>query len=86
MLDHMPLPTQVPYYVVAQMVGSTMAAYVGKLVYKTPPEFAATRPVRGPMTAFWAELFATMFIMLISSALSFHAEMVRISSTLFVTS
>ncbi|CAA7388724.1 unnamed protein product [Spirodela intermedia] len=66
--------SKVPYYVAAQMVGSTMAAYVGKLVYKTPPEFAATRPTRGSMTAFWAELFATMFIMLISSALSFHAE------------
>ncbi|XP_078448125.1 NOD26-like intrinsic protein 7;1 [Wolffia australiana] len=66
--------SKVPFYVAAQFLGSTMAAFLGKTVYKTPAELAATRPVTGTAAAFWAELFATMFIMLICSALSFHAK------------
>uniref|UniRef100_A0A1D1XKE0 Putative aquaporin NIP7-1 n=1 Tax=Anthurium amnicola TaxID=1678845 RepID=A0A1D1XKE0_9ARAE len=65
---------KVPYYVSAQMLGSLSASYVGKLVYNMPPDFLATRPMNGRISAFWAELFATMFIMLIGSAVSFNAE------------
>ncbi|XP_077243394.1 putative aquaporin NIP7-1 [Tasmannia lanceolata] len=72
--------SQVPIYVFAQMLGSILACYMGKLVYEMEADFANTRPLHGCKAAFWAELVATFFIMFLASVLSNNVQAVGPSS------
>ncbi|XXG79411.1 hypothetical protein AAC387_Pa09g0485 [Persea americana] len=72
--------SMVPFYIVAQTLGSVIAVGVGMCVYSMEPSFAVTRPLRGRSAAFWSELIATFFIMFLASNLSNHAREVGLLS------
>ncbi|XP_028795013.1 probable aquaporin NIP7-1 [Neltuma alba] len=61
---------QVPVYILAQTVGSVLATYIGSLVYGIKSEAMMTRPIQGPVSAFWVELIATFIIMFLAAALT----------------
>ncbi|GFZ08826.1 hypothetical protein Acr_20g0006340 [Actinidia rufa] len=68
--------SKVPLYVLAQIVGSVLATYVGKSVYGIKSELMTTRPLQGSTGAFWVELFATLIIMFLASSLAYQAKYV----------
>ncbi|XP_028773957.1 probable aquaporin NIP7-1 [Neltuma alba] len=61
---------KVPVYILAQTVGSVLATYIGSLVYGIKSEAMMTRPIQGPVSAFWVELIATFIIMFLAAALT----------------
>ncbi|KAK4266395.1 hypothetical protein QN277_027327 [Acacia crassicarpa] len=61
---------KVPVYILAQMVGSVLATYIGSLVYGIKSDVMMTRPIQGAMSAFWVELIATFIIMFLAAALT----------------
>ncbi|GMH18812.1 hypothetical protein Nepgr_020653 [Nepenthes gracilis] len=62
--------SKVPFYLVAQLVGSVLAAYAGMLVYGVKPELLTTHPTQGCAAAFWAEFMSTFLIMLLAVSLA----------------
>ncbi|GMP56558.1 hypothetical protein CsSME_00020994 [Camellia sinensis var. sinensis] len=68
--------SQVPLYIIAQIMGSTLATYVGSLVYGIKSELIITRPLQGSTTAFWVELIATFIIMFLASSLEYQSKYV----------
>ncbi|KAK6117264.1 hypothetical protein DH2020_048992 [Rehmannia glutinosa] len=60
---------KVPFYIVAQVGGSVLATYAGKLVYGIKAEVMMTRPLHGCTSAFWVELFATFIILFLTTSL-----------------
>ncbi|PON80158.1 Major intrinsic protein [Parasponia andersonii] len=72
---HFPWP-KVPLYIFAQTVGSTMATYIGKLVYNIKSDLMLTRPLQGCVSAFWVELIATFIIMFLVASLTYQAQCV----------
>ncbi|GMP56518.1 hypothetical protein CsSME_00020969 [Camellia sinensis var. sinensis] len=68
--------SQVPLYIIAQIMGSTLATYVGSLVYGIKSELMITRPLQGSTTAFWVELIATFIIMFLASSLEYQSKYV----------
>ena len=69
---------KVPLYILAQIVGSVFATYVGKLVYGIKSELMTTRPLQGSTSAFWVELIATLIIMFLASSLTHQSKYVRL--------
>ncbi|OVA05508.1 Major intrinsic protein [Macleaya cordata] len=69
--------SRVPFYIVAQIVGSIFATYVGKSVYGIQADQVITKPVlHGRKKAFWAELIATFIIMFLAASMSRKAHRV----------
>ncbi|XP_057485964.1 probable aquaporin NIP7-1 isoform X1 [Actinidia eriantha] len=68
--------SKVPLYILAQLVGSVLATYVGKLVYGIKSELMTTRPLQGSTSAFWVELIATLLIMFLASSLAHQSKYV----------
>lgn len=68
---------KVPLYIFAQTVGSTMATYIGKLIYNIKSDLMITRPLQGSVSAFWVELIATFIIMFLVASLTYQAHSVR---------
>ncbi|KAK0606957.1 hypothetical protein LWI29_006926 [Acer saccharum] len=66
----------VPFYVLAQTVGSVLGTYVGKSVYGVKIDLMATRPLQGCASAFWVELIATFIIVFLAAALTSEAQFV----------
>ncbi|GFZ21434.1 hypothetical protein Acr_29g0005960 [Actinidia rufa] len=66
--------SKVPLYILAQLVGSVLATYVGKLVYGIKSELMTTRPLQGSTSAFWVELIATLLIMFLASSLAHQSK------------
>ncbi|XP_057485965.1 probable aquaporin NIP7-1 isoform X2 [Actinidia eriantha] len=66
--------SKVPLYILAQLVGSVLATYVGKLVYGIKSELMTTRPLQGSTSAFWVELIATLLIMFLASSLAHQSR------------
>ncbi|XP_051128052.1 probable aquaporin NIP7-1 [Andrographis paniculata] len=65
-----PFPwSKVPGYILAQVGGSILATYVGKLVYGLRPELLMTRPLHGSAAAFGIELIATFLILFLTASL-----------------
>lgn len=69
---------QVPLYIIAQILGSVLATYVGQSVYGVNPEIITTRPLQGCNSAFWVELIASFIIMFLAASLTYQAQSVRI--------
>ncbi|XP_057485101.1 probable aquaporin NIP7-1 isoform X3 [Actinidia eriantha] len=69
--------SKVPLYILAQLVGSVLATYVGKLVYGIKSELMTTRPLQGSTSAFWVELIATLLIMFLASSLAHQSKYAR---------
>ncbi|XP_052206902.1 probable aquaporin NIP7-1 [Diospyros lotus] len=67
---------KVPLYLLAQVIGSVMAAYGGKLVYGLKTETMMTRPLHGVGAAFGVELIATFILMFLASSLAWQAKYV----------
>ncbi|KAA8527558.1 hypothetical protein F0562_034727 [Nyssa sinensis] len=65
---------KVPLYILAQVGGSVLAAYVGRLVYGIEPDLMTTRPLQGCASAFWVELIATFIIMFLAASLTNEAQ------------
>ncbi|KAL0348809.1 UNVERIFIED_CONTAM: putative aquaporin NIP7-1 [Sesamum angustifolium] len=63
------LVRKVPFYVLAQVGGSVLATYTGKLVYSIKPEVMMTRPLHGCTSAFCVELISTFIILFLSTSL-----------------
>ncbi|KAK4482898.1 hypothetical protein RD792_010071 [Penstemon davidsonii] len=65
-----PFPwSKVPLYILAQVGGSVLATYSGRLVYGIKPEIMMTRPLHGCTEAFWVELIATFIILFLTTSL-----------------
>ncbi|XP_055815153.1 probable aquaporin NIP7-1 [Solanum dulcamara] len=62
--------SKVPFYIVAQVGGSILATYTGKLVYGLKAEFMTTRPLHGCTSAFLVELLATFIVLFLSASLT----------------
>ncbi|KAM3323722.1 putative aquaporin NIP7-1 [Capsicum chacoense] len=62
--------SKVPLYVVAQVGGSILATYTGRLVYGLKAEFVTTRPLHGCTSAFLVELLATFIVLFLSASLT----------------
>ncbi|KAK4379884.1 hypothetical protein RND71_001746 [Anisodus tanguticus] len=62
--------SKVPCYVVAQVGGSILATYTGKLVYGLKAEFVTTKPLHGWTSAFLVELMATFIVLFLTSSLT----------------
>ncbi|MCL7049798.1 hypothetical protein MKW94_018038 [Papaver nudicaule] len=68
---------RVPFYIVAQIVGSIVAAFVGKSVYGIQAHQVITRPqLHGRKKAFWVEFFTTFIVMFLSASMSRKAHKV----------
>ncbi|KAI3995674.1 hypothetical protein MKX01_031447 [Papaver californicum] len=68
---------RVPFYIVAQIVGSIFAAFVGKSVYGIQAYQVITRPqLHGRKMAFWVEFFTTFVVMFLSASMSRKAHKV----------
>ncbi|KAK6930018.1 Major intrinsic protein, partial [Dillenia turbinata] len=68
--------SKVPIYILAQVVGSTLATIVGRCVYGVNPSLMTTRALQGCSAAFWVELIATFIIMFLAAALTGQAKSV----------
>ncbi|MED6201784.1 hypothetical protein PIB30_098485 [Stylosanthes scabra] len=68
-IGHLPW-FKVPIYIIAQIVGSILATFIGSLVYGIKSEAMMTRPIQGCNSAFWVELIATFIIMFLVAALT----------------
>ncbi|TXG71961.1 hypothetical protein EZV62_000540 [Acer yangbiense] len=73
--EHFPW-SRVPFYVLAQTVGSVLGTYVGKSVYGVKIDLVATRPLQGCASAFWVEFIATFIIVFLAAALTSEAQFV----------
>ncbi|KAG6736567.1 hypothetical protein POTOM_060569 [Populus tomentosa] len=62
--------SKVPFYILAQTVGSVSATYVGSSVYGVKTELMTTRPVTGCSSAFWVEFMATFMLMFLAASLT----------------
>lgn len=67
---------KVPFYIGAQLLGSIMATYMGKLVYGVKPEVLLTQPILSTTSAFWAEFIATFIIIFLAASLARDAKIV----------
>ncbi|GJV07371.1 probable aquaporin NIP7-1 [Tanacetum coccineum] len=56
-------------YIVAQVAGSTLASFAGKLVYGLKSEVMTTRPLVGSSAAFWAEFMASFIVLFLTASL-----------------
>ncbi|GAB2247916.1 hypothetical protein Droror1_Dr00007798 [Drosera rotundifolia] len=74
-LGHFPW-LKVLLYVGAQVLGSIMGTYVGKLVYGVAPELLTTQPNHSSVAAFWGEFMATFIIMFLAASLGRDANSV----------
>uniref|UniRef100_A0A2N9HNN8 Aquaporin n=1 Tax=Fagus sylvatica TaxID=28930 RepID=A0A2N9HNN8_FAGSY len=74
-LGHFPW-YKVPLYILAQILGSVLATYVGQSVYGVKAEIMATRPLQGCSSAFWVELIAAFIIMFLAASLTYQAQSV----------
>ncbi|PIN22191.1 Aquaporin (major intrinsic protein family) [Handroanthus impetiginosus] len=66
-----PFPwSQVPIYILAQVGGSILATYTGKLVYGIKAELMMTKPLHGcTFSAFCVELIATFIVLFLTTSL-----------------
>ncbi|WOH12881.1 hypothetical protein DCAR_0832390 [Daucus carota subsp. sativus] len=72
-----PFPwSKVPLYILAQIVGSVAAAFIGKLVYGIKAELMMTRPMQGYVSAFFVELIVTFIILFVTCAIINEAQTV----------
>ncbi|KAL8128756.1 hypothetical protein V2J09_017911 [Rumex salicifolius] len=62
--------SKVPFYMAAQVAGSTLATYIGKLVYGLKPDALLTVPYRGCAAAFWVELLATFIVTFLAASMA----------------
>jgi aquaporin NIP len=67
---------QVPIYIIAQIIGSLMATYIGSLIYGIKSDIMMTQPLQGSNSAFWVELIATFIIMFLVTALTSEPQSV----------
>ncbi|KAL1329732.1 probable aquaporin NIP7-1 isoform X2 [Arachis ipaensis] len=67
---------KVPIYIIAQIVGSIFATFIGSLVYGIKSEVMITRPIQGCNSALWVELIATFIVMFLVAALTSEHESV----------
>ncbi|EEF45341.1 probable aquaporin NIP7-1 [Ricinus communis] len=65
--------SKVPFYVVAQTVGSVLATYAAKLVYGIKADLMVTRPVQGCNSAFSVEFITTFLMMFLAASLAYQA-------------
>lgn len=61
----------------AQVGGSILATYTGKLVYGLKAEFVITRPLHGCTSAFFVELLATFIVLFLTASLTNDPQSVR---------
>ncbi|KAK4856077.1 hypothetical protein QYF36_013886 [Acer negundo] len=73
--EHFPW-SRVPFYVLAQTVGSVLGTFAGKSVYGVKIDLMATRPLQGCASAFWVEFIATFIIVFLAAALTSEAQFV----------
>ncbi|KAK4372463.1 hypothetical protein RND71_007847 [Anisodus tanguticus] len=59
-----------PMVQVAQVGGSILATYKGKLVYGLKAEFVTTKPLHGCTSAFLVELLATFIVLFLTASLT----------------
>nr|AJI43709.1 NOD26-like intrinsic protein [Hevea brasiliensis] len=71
--------SRVPFYVLAQIVGSILATYVGKCVYDIKPELMVTQPLQDCNSAFWVEFIATFIIMFLIASLTYQTSVGHLS-------
>lgn len=68
---------KVPFYVTAQLSGSILATYVGRLVFGVNPELIMTVPVKDrALAAFTAEFIATFIVTFLAASLARDAKSV----------
>ncbi|CAO2821882.1 unnamed protein product [Amaranthus hypochondriacus] len=66
---------KVPLYVIAQLLGSIFATYVGELVFGVKPEHVMTVPLNDrAFAAFTVELIATFFVTFLAASLARDAR------------
>lgn len=68
---------QVPFYVIAHIIGSSLAALTASAVYGVESSIMTTRPSHGSSSAFWLELFAMFFIVFTTASISNNHKSVR---------
>ncbi|XP_057956805.1 probable aquaporin NIP7-1 [Malania oleifera] len=68
--------SKVPLYIIAQMLGSVLATFVGSAVYGIKSELVTTQPLQGCTAAFWVELIATFIVMFLATSLTYEAQSV----------
>ncbi|KAL2922488.1 putative aquaporin NIP7-1 [Bienertia sinuspersici] len=68
---------KVPFYVLAQLLGSILATYIGELVFRVKPELIMTVPIKDhAFAAFSVELIATFFVTFLAASLARDAKSV----------
>ncbi|XP_021750430.1 probable aquaporin NIP7-1 [Chenopodium quinoa] len=68
---------KVPLYVIAQLLGSLLATYVGQLVFRVNPEVIMTVPLKDhAFAAFVAEFIATFIVTFLAASLARDAKSV----------
>ncbi|KAF5752290.1 putative aquaporin NIP7-1 [Tripterygium wilfordii] len=63
-------------YIVAQIIGSVLATFIGKSVYGISTELMATRPLHGCGSAFWVELISTFIVMFLAASVTYEIKSV----------
>ncbi|KAL3507975.1 hypothetical protein ACH5RR_033357 [Cinchona calisaya] len=81
-----PFPwSMVPFYLLAQLGGSVLATYAGKLVYGFKTDLLLTKPLHGRCTAaFSVEFIATSILVFLAAALTETPQSVQSLSGLVV--
>ncbi|XVF17116.1 hypothetical protein REPUB_Repub10bG0091200 [Reevesia pubescens] len=76
--------SKVPLYILAQILGSVLATFIGEFIYGIKSDVMATRPGQGCQAAFWVELIANFIIMFVVAALTHESQSVGRMSGLII--
>ncbi|KAA3455716.1 putative aquaporin NIP7-1 [Gossypium australe] len=68
--------SRVPLYILAQILGSIMAALMGEFIYGIKSDVMTTRPSQGCQAAFLAELIADFIVVFVIAAVTQQARSV----------
>ncbi|GAV60913.1 MIP domain-containing protein [Cephalotus follicularis] len=68
--------SRLPFYILAQTVGSVVATWVGSCVYGIRLELMLTIPLQGCISAFWVEFIATFIVVFLAVSMAYEAQSV----------
>ncbi|XVE85017.1 hypothetical protein DITRI_Ditri17bG0058700 [Diplodiscus trichospermus] len=68
--------SRVPLYILAQILGSVLATFLGEFIYGIKSDLMATRPSQGCQAAFWVELIANFIIVFVVAAVAQQSQSV----------
>ncbi|XP_022756302.1 probable aquaporin NIP7-1 [Durio zibethinus] len=68
--------SRVPLYLLAQILGSVLATFMGEFIYGIKSDVMVTRPGQGCQAAFWVELIANFIIVFVVAAVTQQSQSV----------